>query len=111
MPTVALKHLGEGEGRWISIVSAVTPLPARFWREAARLGGAHVWNESDGVLVAEQSLVALHSVSPGEKRLVLPRPSRILDLVSGTELPGGRLSEIRWQAQPPETRFFRLIDP
>jgi hypothetical protein len=111
LPTVALKRFGEGEGRWISIASAATPLPAGFWREAARLAGAHVWHEGDGVLLAERSLVALHSVSPGEKRLVLPRPSRVLDLIAGTELPGGALREIRWQAQPPETRFFRLLDP
>ena len=70
-----------------------------------------MWNEGDGVLLAERSLVALHSVSPGEKRIALPRPSRVLDLITGAELPGGPLREIRWEAQPPETCFFRLLDP
>ena len=89
--------------------AAALPLPAGFWRNAVRLGKAHVWCESDDVLVASREIVALHSVVPGAKTIRLPRPARVVDLVTGAEV-AAKTEEIRFELIAPGTRVFRLLE-
>jgi hypothetical protein len=93
---------------WTSVFTAAGPLPAGIWRGIARHAGAQVYDDSGEVCIASRHVVALHSLRPGPKRLALPEPCTVIDLVSGACL-GERLREIRWTAIPPETRVFRLI--
>jgi len=93
---------------WTSVFAAALPLPPAFWRNAARLGQAHVWCESDDVLVASRQIVALHSVVPGPKVIRLPRPAKVIDLAAGAEVPVGN-GEIRFELKAPGTRVFRLM--
>ena len=93
---------------WTSVFAAALPLPSGFWRNAARLANAHVWCESDDVLVASREIVALHSIVPGAKTIRLPRPAKVVDLASGAEIaPAAR--EIRFDMKAPGTRVFRLL--
>ena len=94
---------------WTSIFAAALPLPAGFWRNAARLGKAHVWCESDDVLVASREIVALHSIVPGTKIIRLPRPAKVVDLATGQEV-AAKTEEIRFELTAPGTRVFRLLE-
>jgi hypothetical protein len=85
-------------------------LPAGFWRNAARLAKAHVWCETDDVLVASREIVALHSIAPGDKTIRLPRPSRVVDLITGNEV-AAKTEEIRFEMKSPGTRVFQLLEP
>ena len=100
-----LPHTG-----WTSVFTAALPLPAGFWRNAARLANAHVWCETDDVLAASREIVALHSVVPGEKVIRLPRPACVTDLTSGAELSPST-EQIRFTLDTPGTRVFRLLEP
>jgi hypothetical protein len=92
---------------WTSVFAAALPLPAGFWRNAARLAKAHVWCETDDILVASREIVALHSIVPGAKVIRLPQPAKVADLATGAEIPVQN-GEIRFELTTPGTRVFKL---
>jgi len=94
-----------GGGDYCVAWSVAVPLPAPVLRELARYGGCHVWNEQDDVVLASDTVAALHSVKGGERVLKLPTPRPVWDLLTGKRL-GGKMSEIAVQIRPPETRVF-----
>ena len=96
-----------GEGDYAALFATAVPLPAALWRNLARFAGAHIYCDTNDVLMANQSMVALHSLQGGEKRIALPREFRVLDVVSGEEYSGST-REIVFDLEPPETRVFRL---
>jgi hypothetical protein len=92
---------------WQSVFSAAVPLPASLWRNLARLAGAHVYCDSNDVLMADKGLVALHSAQVGRKRIELPGAFDVTDVVSGKPV-GRRLKRIEFTLTAPATRVFRL---
>ena len=82
-------------------------IPAELWRNIARYAGAHVYCESNDVLMANKHMVALHSLKGGEKRITLPERCRVRDVVSGRDI-AKNASEILFELNPPETRVFLL---
>ncbi|MCX5661997.1 MAG: hypothetical protein NTW19_20145 [Planctomycetota bacterium] len=96
-----------GEGDWASVFSTTVPMPAEVWRRLARFAGAHVWSEGNDVLLADESVVALHSVQSGPKRIELPGPCRVWDVVTGKQV-AGRTEKIEFDLVAPETRVFRM---
>ena len=82
-------------------------MPANLWRNFARYAGAHVYCESNDVLMADNSVVALHSLKSGKKTINLPEKRRVLDLVSGKQYSTGT-NKITFQLKAPETHVFLL---
>ncbi len=107
IPGLAVKEMGSGAGRWYSVFTSAVPLPAGLWRNAARLGGAHVYSESGDLLMADSTLVALHSLQSGEKRIALPGTYTVWDVVTGG-LVGRNLRGLVFRMEAPATRVFRL---
>lgn len=95
---------------WTSVFAEALPLPATFWRNAARLAKAHVWCDSDDILVASREIVALHSVVPSTKTIRLPQPAKVIDLASGAEIEVVA-QQIHFEFKAPGTRVFRLQSP
>jgi hypothetical protein len=94
------------DGGWISVFSATVPLPAALWRELARFAGAHVYCETNDILLASREVVALHSVKSGRKEILLPRPGNVVDLITGETL--GVMQTISFALKAPGTRLFRV---
>jgi hypothetical protein len=108
---LAVKERPAADGStWTSVFSSTPGLPAGFWRNAARRAGAHVWCESDDILLADSQLVAIHAAAAGPRTILLPRASDVVDLISG-EPVGQGLREIEVELAAPETRLFRLLPP
>lgn len=99
---------GGGPGDWASVFTVALGLPAPLWRELARWAGAHVWCESDDVIIASRSVAALHTLKGGPRSLRLPWPADVTDVI--TDQPVGRgLHAIEWTAPDvPDTRVFHL---
>lgn len=95
------------EGDYAGIFTTAVPLPANLWRAVARYAGAHVYSESNDVLLADSSVVALHSLKSGKKSISLPGKYRVRDLVSGKEYARAA-GEIVFDLEAPETRVFLL---
>ena len=58
-----------------------------YYIHIARHAGVNIWTETDDVVYANRSMVCLHTASPGEKRIHLPRPATITDLWTGERSP------------------------
>ncbi len=96
-----------GEGDYAAVFTTAVPLPAALWRNLARFAGAHVYCQSNDVVLANQSMVALHSLQGGEKRIALPGEFQVCDVVSGAEYATST-RKIVFELEPPETRVFLL---
>ena len=110
LPGLAVKSMGDGDAAWHSVFTTTVPMPAAFWRGATRLAGGHVYCESDDVLMADNSCVALHCVSNGEKRLRLPAARDVFDTVERTPVEK-EMTDLRFTARGPTTRVFTLSLP
>ncbi len=98
-----------GGGDWVSVFTTAAPLPAALWRGLARYAGAHVYCEENDVVMADSSLLALHTLKSGPRRLALPGPKRVTDLITGN-LVSECTEEIQFDAKAPQTVFFLLED-
>jgi len=100
---ISVKDMGE----WTSLFTTAALLPADLWRGIARFAKAHVYCDENDIVLADQSIVGLHSVKSGDKVIHLPRPAKVHDLVSG-KVVGSNLTKIELAMTGPETRVFRL---
>ncbi len=100
-------HTPLGFGDYAALFTTAVPLPADLWRHIARYAGAHVYCESNDVLMADSTIVALHSLQSGEKRLALPGKFTVYDVITGQRL-ARRTDHISFMLQGPETRIFRI---
>ncbi|MCC6860329.1 MAG: hypothetical protein IT158_17300 [Bryobacterales bacterium] len=94
-----------GEGDYAAVFSIAANLPADLWRGLARYAGAHVYSETNDVLLADRSVVALHSLQSGKKRIALPGRFHVRDVTGGGEY-AREASEIIFDLHAPETRVF-----
>lgn len=109
---LALRKSGQGvqgrdAGDYESVFTTAVPLPADLWRELARHAGAHVYSADNDVLLAGGAIVAVHSVKSGRKRIRLPGPHRVYDVVSGA-LRSRKTDTLDFDLEAPATHVFRL---
>src|SRR5690606_14863800 len=68
---------------WESIFSSTTNFPADLWHNIAKYSGTHVYSSSNDILLADSSIVALHSIQSGRKRIELPGEYSVVDVATG----------------------------
>jgi hypothetical protein len=100
--------LGRGPGDWASVFTVAHGLPADLWRGLARWAGAHVWCESNDVIMADRSVVALHTLKPGPRTLRLPRRCDIVDVIADRSFAAAADSIVWTAPAGPDTRVFHL---
>jgi hypothetical protein len=98
---------GKGAGDWASVFTTTVPMPAPLWRNMARFAGEHVYSDSGDVLLADSTIVALHSIQSGKKTINLPGKYTVIDVITGKPV-AKRTSTITFTLQAPDTRIFRL---
>lgn len=96
-----------GAGDYAAVFTTAVPLPADLWRNLARYAGAHVYLESNDILLADSSIVAVHSLQCGRKDILLPAPCAVYDVITGQRV-GERTRRIEFQMEKPGTHVFRL---
>ncbi len=96
-----------GEGDYAAVFSTAMNLPADLWRNLARYAGAHVYTESNDVLLADNCVVALHSLKSERKRIALPGRYAVKDLITGKPFSKGT-NEIVFDLEGPDTRVFLI---
>jgi hypothetical protein len=96
-----------GEGDYAAVFTTAVNLPADLWRTLARYAGAHVYCETNDVLMADNSIVALHSLKSERKHISLPGKYKITDVITGKVYSKGT-NEITFDLKGPETRVFLL---
>lgn len=96
-----------GAGDYAAVFVTAVPLPANLWRNIARYAGAHVYSETNDVLLADNGVVALHSAYSGVKTISLPGSYRVLDVIDGSVV-SKKTDRITFKLDAPQTRIFRI---
>ena len=94
-----------GAGDYASIFMTAVPIPAALWKNIARFAGVHIYTETNDILLADKSVVALHSLKSGEKCIKLPGRYDVRDIISG-KVYAEQTDEIRFTLDAPDTRMF-----
>lgn len=94
-----------GKGDYAAIFMTAVQIPANLWRNIARYAGAHVYCESNDILMADNCIVALHSFKSGKKTISLPEKSRVVELNTEKVVSRGT-REITFTMKAPDTRVF-----
>jgi len=97
----AMKEVGGGRSVFIGTLRATPGL----LREIARLAGAHIYCDSDDIIIAGNGIIAVHATSDGEKVLRLPQVWTLKDALSG-EVVLKQGSEVRFAMKLGESRLF-----
>ena len=91
---------------WTSIYAAAPNLPAPVLRGIARYSGVHLYNQEGDVLYATRELLAVHSVSGGERTFRLPREvEEVYDLFERRSIARDT-TEFRVRLLPASTTLF-----
>jgi hypothetical protein len=96
-----------GADDYALVWSVAVPLPANLLRECARYAGSNIWCEDDAVVLASDTVAALHTVKSGRHLLRFPTPRPVWDLLSG-ERVGENIFELALEMTAPETRVFYM---
>lgn len=92
---------------WTSVFTITPGLPAPLWRNFARAAKAHIYSEEGDLLMASESLVAIHSLKAGPRTIHLPGNYKVTDLTTGVVYLE-KSDRIQLDVSPPTTKFFRL---
>jgi hypothetical protein len=85
MPGMAVKAF---DG-WTSIYVGAPNVPSTVLRSLAAYAGAHVFCYSDDVLHASRHFLALHTTKAEEKRLFLPYPAHVYEVIEDRPVAEG----------------------
>jgi hypothetical protein len=58
------------------------------------------------VLIADSTIIALHSLRSGEKKISLPGPSDVYDVINGVKI-ADNVASFTFNMDAPQTRVFR----
>ena len=109
-PGLAIREMEREGHRWRSIFTAAVPLPAALLREMARGAGAHVYSESNDVILASRRILCIHATRGGTRTIRLPERTPVWDLMAGCLL-AEETDRLELTFHPPQTRLFYLGRP
>ena len=96
-----------GEGDYAALFTSAVQIPADLWRGIARHAGAHIYSETNDILMADSSVVAIHSLKSGKKTIALPGKHRVTEITRG-KLKLNSSSKITFELKAPATRVFHI---
>jgi hypothetical protein len=92
-------------GTYQLVYSGAPLLPPDLLRDLGRLAGAHVYCQSNDALYADGSFLGLHARTPGLKRITLPRPADVYDLIN-RQVVARQVSSFEVEMQGFDTALF-----
>jgi len=95
---------------WTSIYVAAPNLPAPVLRGIARFAGVHLYNQEGDVLYATRELLAVHTVSGGERTFSLPREVEEVHELFERKSIARNTREFRVRLLPVSTALFYTGD-
>jgi len=95
---------------WTSVYSAAPDVPAPVLRSIARKAGVHLYVDTGDVVWASASLLAIQATSDGEKRIRLPGPADVRDVLTREQIATG-VMEFALTMRAGETRLLYVGDP
>jgi hypothetical protein len=91
---------------WTSVYIQTPPAPSSILRELLRNAGIHIYIDSDDVLYANESFIAIHSAKEGAKSIRLPKEREVWDVFEGRRI--GKVKEWKLNVPAYKTILFLL---
>jgi hypothetical protein len=82
--------LVKAQKNWTSVYSSAPVLRAELLREIARAAGCHIYLDTREVVYANRRFLGIYATSSGTKNIRLPRPARVVDLLTNRVVSSGR---------------------
>ena len=95
------------DGKWISIWSGSPMLTTKHLRKAAKIAGVHIYSDKNDQIFCGKNFLVLHSFQKGPRKIILPRPAKVMDFISGKRYKGIR-KNIVLNIKAGETKAFIL---
>ncbi len=95
---------------WRSVYCPTANLPWAVLNQIYREAGVHLYCETGDNLAVNRSWLSLHAATPGTKRLRLPRPARVVDVI-GNQCLGEAITEFTLTLGAGETALVTVGDP
>ena len=76
-------------GTWTAVYSSAPLLPSQLLRRLAQQAGVHLYVDTEDVVWASRSLLAVSVHRPGPRTMRLPRPADVSDLYEGSVVARG----------------------
>ncbi|MGQ9608266.1 MAG: beta-galactosidase [bacterium] len=92
---------------WTSIYSSAPNIPSRLLRDFAKFAGAHLYIDTQDVIYANKSLLALSVNNGGERIIRLPKNGDVYDLFDD-KLVGIQLKEFEIYMEAKSTKLWRI---
>ena len=94
-------------GSWRSVYRSCPNYSADELRQIFKDSGVHIYSEDGDVISASESVLMIHASSDGCKRIRLPRPRKVSDLLNNCPV-GENITQFEVQMQLEETALFML---
>jgi len=91
---------------WTSVYIQTPPAPSSILRELLRSAGVHIYMDSEDVLYANESFVAIHTAKEGAKSIRLPKEREVWDALEGKRI--GKVKEWILNVPAYKTLLFLL---
>jgi hypothetical protein len=91
---------------WTSVYIAAPNLPAPVLRGIARFSGVHLYNQEGDVLYATRELLAVHTVSGGDRTFSLPRQVEEVYDLFGRKSVARNTNQFQARLLPASTALF-----
>jgi hypothetical protein len=95
---------------WTSLYSSAPILPVDLLRNIARAAGCHIYSDAGDVVSAGGDFLSVYAPGGGSRRIMLPRPSRVTDLLQNSVVADG-VSEFPLDLAPNGAALFRIESP
>ncbi|MBD3293625.1 MAG: hypothetical protein GF393_11930 [Armatimonadia bacterium] len=100
-PALAVREFDD----WRSVYSML-PLRREVLKGLCTYAGVHVYSDTFDTCYANSAYAMIHTAEAGEKRIVLPEPANVTEIVTGRPL--GRVDVIEQTLPAEVTRIYRL---
>ena len=95
---------------WRSVYCAAPGVPTAILRGLVRYAGGHVYSTSDDPFSANERYLMIHTSTGGMKRIALPGPREVTDVLEG-DIVGRDARSIDVELPAGVTRIYRLQSP
>ena len=103
-PAIAIKRFED----WTAVYCAQPQLPAKLFRNLAKLAGIHQYINTEDVVWANKSMLAVCVDQPGKRVIKLPRPAKVTELYSSKVISAEPVKSFIIDFPENATLLFRL---
>lgn len=93
---------------WTAVYCAQPQLPARMWRNLARLAKVHSYIDEEDVVYANSSMLSIVATHGGQRMVTLPEPRKVTEMIENKVIAAEPVSSFVMDLKKNQTVILRL---